>query len=72
MEYELTPDNLCNNGIRMIRYMNIPRLRKPRLSADMLPSLILNGGENRLSPERRFDSTVFYTCKALLQRNPDE
>ncbi len=47
------------------------RLRKPRLSANALPSLILNGGENKLRPERRFDATVFYTCKALLQRNPD-
>ena len=51
--------------------MNHPRLRKLRLAADVLPSLILNGGENKLSPERRFDATVFYTCKALLQRNLD-
>jgi len=71
--------SLCNqtdksfalNGSRTIKYMNHPRLRKPRLAADVLPSLILNGGENKLSPERRFDATVFYTCKALLQRNPD-
>ena len=66
-----TDKSFALNGTRTIKYMDHPRLRKPHFSSDILPALILNGGENRLSPERRFDATVFYTCKALLQRNPD-
>ena len=66
-----TDKSFALSGTRTIKYMDHPRLRKPYFSSDILPALILNGGENRLSPERRFDATVFYTCKALLQRNPD-
>jgi hypothetical protein len=42
-------------------YMKSPRRLKPALQKDILSEIILNGGEKLLSPERRFDQTVYFT-----------
>ena len=34
-------------------------LRKPRITKDEIKHIILNGGQNLLSPERRFDAIIF-------------
>ncbi len=34
-------------------------LRKPRITRDEIRNIILNGGQNLLSPERRFDAIIF-------------
>ena len=48
-------------------YMHHPRLIQPLLKKDVLSKIILNGGENKLSPERRFDQTIFFTAKNLFK-----
>ncbi len=41
------------------RFMSCPRLIKPIVKKDEIQNIILNGGQNLLSPERRFDAIVF-------------
>ena len=47
-------------------YMHHPRLVQPLLKKEVLSEIVLNGGENKLSPERRFDQTIFFTAKDLF------
>jgi hypothetical protein len=42
-------------------FMNSPRRLKPAIKKERLSEIILNGGEKLLSPERRFDQTVYFT-----------
>ncbi|MXW42222.1 MAG: HindVP family restriction endonuclease [Acidimicrobiia bacterium] len=46
------------SGRKSIRYLAHPYLRQPRLPRSILSSLILEGGERELKPERRFDAAV--------------
>jgi len=39
--------------------MNCPELIKPRITKDDIKNIILGGGQNLLSPERRFDAIIF-------------
>ena len=55
------------NGRVTLRYMQHPRLQRPAIKRDALRRIILNHGERMLSPERRFDATIFFTCQELLQ-----
>jgi len=41
------------------RYMSCPRLKKPVVTKDEIKNIILGGGQNLLSPERRFDAIIF-------------
>ena len=61
-----TDKSFSISGVTTIQYMRHPHLRHPRFDATVLRHLILHGGENKLSPERRFDATVFYTCRELF------
>ena len=45
-------------GRKSIQYLRHPRLEHPRLPKDALHEIVLNGGEARLKPERRFDAAV--------------
>jgi len=47
-------------------YMDSRRRVRPILPPDVLKAIILNGGEKRLSPERRFDQTIYYTAEHLF------
>ncbi|MDE9447379.1 HindVP family restriction endonuclease [Xenorhabdus bovienii] len=47
-------------------YMNHPRRSKPILPPSILKEIILNGGQNKLSPERRFDQSVYYTAAHIF------
>ena len=40
-------------------YMNSPHLLKPRISKNQIKDIVLGGGQNLLSPERRFDAIIF-------------
>ena len=42
------------------------RLLTPRLSKSVVKEIILNGGEELLRPERRFDQTLYFASKELL------
>ncbi|WP_252366758.1 HindVP family restriction endonuclease [Escherichia coli] len=46
--------------------MDHPRRTKPILPPSVLKEIILNGGQNKLSPERRFDQNVYYTASHLF------
>jgi hypothetical protein len=39
--------------------MSCKNLTKPRIHKDEIKHIILGGGQNLLSPERRFDAIVF-------------
>lgn len=41
------------------KYMQCPRLIKPIIAKSEIKKIILGGGQNLLSPERRFDAIVF-------------
>ncbi|MGZ0802649.1 HindVP family restriction endonuclease [Kluyvera ascorbata] len=43
------------------KYMKHERLENPILSKDIIKSIILDGGEKNLSPERRFDQSVYFS-----------
>lgn len=55
------------NGKVTRRYMNCPRMNSFAVGRDVLSKIILNGGEKKLSPERRFDQTVFYTVAQIFK-----
>jgi len=48
------------------QYMQHPRLTSPKVHKSALSQIILNGGERLLSPERRFDATIFFTAMELF------
>jgi hypothetical protein len=43
--------------------MQSPELTTPRIKSDEIKNIILGGGQNLLSPERRFDAIIFNTPK---------
>ena len=45
-------------GVKTREYMRSDELLKPRIERNEIPKIILGGGENLLSPERRFDGVV--------------
>lgn len=49
-----------NGGITR-KYLRHSRMAAPILSKDIVKNLILHGGEKHLSPERRFDQTIYFT-----------
>jgi len=49
------------------KYMSgSPRLLRPCLPSSVVREVILNGGEEELKPERRFDQTLYFTAKGKL------
>lgn len=48
------------------KYMLSPRLEKPIVSKAEIKNIILGGGQNMLSPERRFDAIVFNSPELFL------
>jgi hypothetical protein len=49
-------------------YMRSPRRLKPALKKNILSDIILGGGEKLLSPERRFDQTVYFTLGDKIKK----
>ena len=47
-------------------YLNTQRRLTPALPREAVAKIILNGGEQKLSPERRFDATIYFTTKAMF------
>jgi len=48
------------------QYLSTPRRANPILQRTVIREIILDGGEALLSPERRFDATVYFTAKELF------
>ncbi|MXY44060.1 MAG: HindVP family restriction endonuclease [Dehalococcoidia bacterium] len=55
------------NGSATFAWMRHKRLLRPAIRRDALRDIILNHGEHMLSPERRFDATIYFTCQELLK-----
>jgi len=56
-----TDKEFAPNGKTTRPYMECSRLVTPSFSKEVLRSIILNGGEKELKPERRLDATVYYS-----------
>jgi len=54
------------NGKLTRDYLRHPRLAEPLLGPEVLPEIILGGGERTLSPERRLDQTIYFTALHLF------
>ncbi|MCL5009020.1 MAG: HindVP family restriction endonuclease [Patescibacteria group bacterium] len=48
----------ASGGLTTHPYMESPELTKPRVKKEEIAKIILGGGQNLLSPERRFDAVV--------------
>lgn len=48
----------ASGGIVTHQFMSCPRLEKPVIAMSQIKNIILGGGQNLLSPERRFDSII--------------
>ncbi len=48
-------------------YMSSPRLENPVIAKTEIKKIILNGGQNLLSPERRFDAIIFNSSELFKQ-----
>ena len=62
-----TDKEFAVSGKKMYSYMRSNYLMHPRVHRDALRHLILNGGEQKLNPERRFDQTVYFTTKHIFE-----
>lgn len=47
------------NGSRTHHLMNCEELHRPRITKSEIKNIILGGGQNLLSPERRFDAIIY-------------
>mgnify|MGYP001599360238 CR=1 FL=1 len=61
-----TDKEFALNGRTTRAYMDCDRLNEPIVTKQTLSEIILDGGENFLSPERRFDATIYFTAKHLF------
>lgn len=48
-------------GIKTYKFMNSNSLKVPRIKKSEIKNIILGGGQNLLSPERRFDAIIYNT-----------
>lgn len=62
-----TDKEFALNGSVTRNYMKHARLTKPKLKKEVLKEIILNGGEKMLSPERRFDATIYFTASNIFE-----
>ena len=67
MAYGLQTDKeFALSGLATRAYLNTPRRITPALQREVVTEIILNGGEKLLSPERRFDATIYFTAKEIF------
>lgn len=70
MTFNLQTDKEFSLSGRITReYMNSPRRIRPALRREVVRAIILNGGEKLLSPERRFDQTIYFTASQLFDED---
>jgi len=66
-----TDKEFSASGIVTNQYMRHERIITPKVGKNALSEIILNGGERQLSPERRFDATIFFTATELFKQNKE-
>ena len=60
LSYNLKNDKaFSSNGLRTHPIMVCPELCKPRVTKDEIKKIILGGGQELLSPERRLDAIIY-------------
>ena len=68
LTYGLQSDKaFAANGNKTNKYMFCEELLKPRIKTEEIKNIILGGGEKLLSPERRFDATIFYSVDKIFE-----
>ncbi len=65
-----TDKSFALSGKKTIKYLSHERLVRPILPAGLLDTLILNGGNNELRPERRFDAAVVSHMSKKMANHP--
>jgi hypothetical protein len=69
MSYERQSDKAFSiTGIKSHKYLKSSSLEKPRIKASEIVNIILNGGENYLSPERRLDAAIVNSLNVLISK----
>ena len=63
----LTDKEFALGGKITRHYMKHARKLNPAVQKTALREIILGGGQDRLSPERRFDATIYFTAKHLFE-----
>jgi HindVP restriction endonuclease len=63
----LTDKEFALGGKITRTYMSHPRKLKPAVPKEALREIILGSGQDKLSPERRFDGTIYFTAKHLFE-----
>jgi hypothetical protein len=54
------------SGLITHSFMQSIELTKPRVKNNEIKNIILGGGQNLLSPERRFDAIIFNTPELFI------
>ena len=49
--------------------MNCYELKNPRITKNEIKNIILGGGQNLLSPERRFDAIIYNSPELFAEEN---
>ncbi len=49
------------SGLQTYNFLSSDELTHPRINKNEIKNIILGGGQNMLSPERRFDAVLFYS-----------
>lgn len=70
MAFELQTDKEFSFSGKIIRqYLTNTERHSPRMQQSVLREIILNGGHELLSPERRFDASIFYSAANLFRNS---
>ena len=60
LSYDTRNDKaFASSGKITNKYMKCKNLTKPRIKKEEIKKIILNGAQEMLSPERRFDAVIF-------------
>lgn len=62
-----TDKEVALSGLDTGDYMTSPRRHSPAMPPSVLKKIILNNGHKLLSPERRFDQTVYFTAEKYFK-----
>jgi len=54
------------SGVQTHKFLSCNELTHPRIHKNEIKKIILGGGQNMLSPERRFDAVLFYSPEIFL------
>jgi hypothetical protein len=73
MAFNLQTDKeFALNGQMTRRYMQHERRSKPVMPLESVKQIILNDGHKKLSPERRFDQSLYYTAQELFESKNED